>query len=166
MTEMSQAIRSYQQGMGRICAKPGNTISPKSCADNGFRQNNNPYRQYQQNKVNTSSPQELTLMLYNGLVKFLKLAYQGIEEKNIEKANNNIVKSQNILVEFMSTLDMQYAISEELFSLYEYMNRRLLDANVKKDKAIVEEVISYAEELRDTWSQAMKLAKQNEPATL
>ena len=166
MTEMSQAIKSYQQGMGRICAKPGHVISPKSCTDNSFRQNNNPYQQYQQNKVNTSSPQELTLMLYNGLVKFLKLAYQGIEEKNIEKANNNIVKSQNILVEFMSTLDMQYAISEELFSLYEYMNRRLLDANLKKDKAIVEEVIGYAEELRDTWSQAMKFAKQNEPATL
>ena len=101
-------------------------------------------------------------MLYNGLVRFLKLAYQGIEEKNIEKANNNIIKSQNILIEFMSTLDMQYEISEELFLLYEYMNRRLIEANFRKDLTIIEEVTGYAEELRDTWEKAMKLAKQQD----
>ena len=162
MTEMSQAIRSYQMGMGRICARPRNAISPKPCADNSFRQNSNLYQQYKQNTVNTSTPQELTLMLYNGLVRFLKLACQGIEEEDIEKANNNIIKSQNIIIEFMSTLDMQYEISEELFSLYEYMNRRLLEANIKKDKQILEEVTGYAEELRDTWAQAMKLAKQQD----
>lgn len=162
MTEISQAIKSYQQGMGRICTKPGNIVSPKPCADNSFRQYGNPYQQYQQNTVNTASPQELTLMLYNGLVRFLKLAYQGIEEKNVEKANNNIIKSQNILIEFMSTLDMQYEISEELFLLYEYMNRRLLEANFKKDLTIIEEVTGYAEELRDTWEKAVKLAKQQD----
>ncbi|MEA4848694.1 MAG: flagellar export chaperone FliS [Clostridiaceae bacterium] len=128
----------------------------------GFRQNNNPYKQYQQNTVNTATPQELTLMLYNGLVRFLKLACQGIEEKNIEKANNNIIKSQDIIVEFISTLDMQYEISEGLLSIYDYMNRRLLDANLKKDKSIVEEITGYAEELRDAWEKAMKLAKQQE----
>lgn len=162
MTEMSQAIRSYQMGMGRICTRSGNITSPKPCADNSFRQNSNPYQQYKQNTVNTATPQELTLMLYNGLVKYLKLACQGIEEADIEKANNNIIKSQDIILEFMSTLDMQYEISEELFSLYEYMNRRLLEANIKKDKLILEEVTGYAEELRDTWAQAMKLAKQQD----
>ena len=162
MTEMSQAIRSYQLGMGRICTRPGNAAGQKPAADNGFRQNCNPYQQYQQNTVNTSTPQELTLMLYNGLVRFLKLACQGVEEADIEKANNNIIKSQNIIIEFMSTLDMQYEISEELFSLYEYMNRRLLEANIKKDKQILEEVTGYAEELRDTWVRAMKLAKQQD----
>lgn len=128
--------------------------------------NNNPYQQYQNNVVNTSTPQELTLMLYNGLVRFLKLAHQGIEEKDIEKANNNIIKSQNIVVEFMCTLDMQYEVSKGLFALYDYMNRRLIEANIKKDKAIVEEIIGFAEELRDTWAQAMKLAKQQQAATL
>ncbi|MGI6585236.1 MAG: flagellar export chaperone FliS [Lutisporaceae bacterium] len=137
-------------------------VSPKPCADNSFRQYGNPYQQYRQNAINTASPQELTLMLYNGLVRFLKLAYQGIEEKNVEKANNNIIKSQNILIEFMSTLDMQYEISEELFLLYEYMNRRLLEANFKKDLTIIEEVTGYAEELRDTWEKAVKLAKQQD----
>lgn len=122
--------------------------------------NRNPYQQYQQNTVNTSTPQELTLMLYNGLVRFLKLAHQGIEEKNIEKANTNLIKSQSIINEFICSLDTQYEVSDGLYAIYDYMNRRLIEANVKKDNAIVEEAIGYAEELRDTWVQAMKLAKQ------
>lgn len=121
---------------------------------------NKAFQQYQNNMVKTASPQELTLMLYNGLIKFLNLAKLGIEEKSIEKANNNILRAQDIIVEFMSTLDMDYEVSKGLMSLYDYMNRRLVQANIKKDKAIVEEVLGFAEELRDTWAQAMKLAKQ------
>jgi flagellar protein FliS len=121
---------------------------------------NNVHEHYQQNMVNTSSPQELTLMLYNGLIKFLNMSIQGIEEKSIEKSNNNIIKSQNIIGEFMSTLDMNYEVSSGLLALYDYMNRRLKEANIHKDKAIVEEVLGFAEELRDTWAQAMKLVKQ------
>ncbi|MDD4504533.1 MAG: flagellar export chaperone FliS [Clostridiaceae bacterium] len=122
--------------------------------------NNNGYKQYHQSLVNTATPQELTLMLYNGLVKFLKLAYQGMEEKNVEKVSNNIIRAQDIITEFISTLDFKYEVSNGLMLLYDYMNRSLLDANIKKDKEIIEEVIGYAEELRDTWSQAMKLARQ------
>lgn len=129
---------------------------------NAMPANNNPYQQYQQNTVNTSTPQELTLMLYNGLVRFLKLAYQGIEEKDIPKANNYIIRSQDIITEFICTLDMQYEISNNLLSLYNYMKSRLLEANIKKDKTILEEITGYAEELRDTWAQAMKIAKQQQ----
>lgn len=121
---------------------------------------NNAYQQYQNNMINTASPQELTLMLYNGLIKFLNLAAQGIEEHSIEKANNNIGRAQDILSEFMSTLDFDYEISKSLMSLYDYMNRRLIEANIKKDREIIVEVLDFAEELRDTWAQAMKLAKQ------
>lgn len=119
----------------------------------------NPYKQYQQNVVNTSTPQELTLMLYNGLIKFLKLSVQSIEENNVEKANNNIGRAQDILEEFMSTLNMDYDISNNLYSLYDFMYKHLVEANIKKDKTMVEDVIGFAEELRDTWAQAMKLAK-------
>ena len=166
MAEMNEAIRLYQQGMGRISTMPSSTFSQKQSIGETMRQKSNPYQQYQQNTVNTSTPQELTLMLYNGMVRFLKLAHQGIEEKNIEKANNFIIRSQDIIIEFMSTLDMQYEVSDGLYSLYDYMNRRLVEANIKKDKAIVEEVIRYSEELRDTWAQAMKLAKQQAANTL
>ena len=119
----------------------------------------NPYQQYKQNVVNTSTPQELTLMLYNGLIKFLKLSVQSIEENNKEKTNNNIGRAQDILEEFMSTLDMNFDISNNLYSLYDFMYWHLVDANIKKDKSMVEEVIGFAEELRDTWTQAMRLAK-------
>ena len=129
-------------------------------AISNMRTNINPYQQYKQNTVYTSTPQELTLMLYNGLVKFLKLAHQAIEEKDIEKANNNLVKAERIVNEFICSLDTQYEISTGLYQIYDYMNRRMIEANIKKDKVIVEEIIGYAEELRDTWAQAMKLAKQ------
>lgn len=122
--------------------------------------NSNAYKQYQQSSVNTASPQELTLMLYNGLVRFLKLAHESIEEKDMEKANNNLLRAQDIIMEFCVTLDMQYEVSNGLMAMYDYMNWRLVDANLNKDNSIVEEIISYAEDLRDTWVQAMKLAKQ------
>ncbi len=121
---------------------------------------NNAYQQYQKNIVTTSTPEDLTLMLYNGLVRFLKQAIQGIEEKNIQKSHNFIIRSQDIITEFMCTLNSSYKISNSLLSMYDYMHTKLTEANVKKDKAIVEEVLGYAEDLRDTWSQAMKIAKQ------
>ena len=119
----------------------------------------NPYQQYKNSIVNTSTPQELTLMLYNGLIKFLKLAAQSIEECNKEKTNYDIGRAQDIIEEFMGCLNMDYDVSNNLYKLYDYMYWRLVDANIKKDKAIIEEVIGYAEELRDTWGQAMKMAK-------
>ena len=125
---------------------------------------NNGYDQYKSNSINTATPEELTLMLYNGLVKFLMQAQSAIETNNIEKANNGIIKAQAIIVEFMSTLDMNYEVSQNLELLYDYMYRQLTQANLKKDNAIVEEVLGMAKELRDTWSQAMKLAKHPAPA--
>ena len=122
----------------------------------------NPYQQYRKNVVNTSTPQELTLMLYNGLIKNLKLAVQAIGDKDNEGTNNNLAKSQNILEEFMGSLNMDYEVLNNLYALYDYMYRRLIDAYIKKDKAVIEEVIGFAEELRDTWSQAMKLAKRQQ----
>ncbi|MCX7748489.1 MAG: flagellar export chaperone FliS [Clostridia bacterium] len=123
---------------------------------------NNAYNQYKENSVYTASPEELTLMLYNGLIKFLMQAQLAIDEKDIQKANTSIIRSQDIIFEFQSTLDMTYEISHNLALMYEYMNRRLIQANIKKDKEIVEEVLGYARELRDTWQQAMKIAKQQQ----
>lgn len=120
---------------------------------------NKAYNQYKENSIFTSSPEELTLMLYNGLVKFIMLAQQGIEEKNLEKANNGVIRAQDIIVEFRNTLDFKYEVSKNLDSLYDYMYFKLLDGNVKKDKAMLEEVLDHARDLRDTWAQAMKLSK-------
>ncbi len=122
---------------------------------------NNGYNQYKQNSINTATPEELTLMLYNGLVKFIMQAQNGIEEKNLEKANNSIIRSQDIIREFQVTLNMKYEVAHSLALIYDYMYRRLVEANIKKDRDILEEVLGFAKELRDTWAQAMKLAKQH-----
>lgn len=120
---------------------------------------NNGYNQYKENSIFTAAPEELTLMLYNGLVKFLMQGQSAIENKNIEKANNSIIRAQAIIKEFQATLDMNYEVSENLDSIYDYMYRRLVEANLKKENSIIEEVLGYAKELRDTWAKAMKLAK-------
>lgn len=126
---------------------------------------NNPYQQYQQNSILTARPEELTLMLYNGVIKFLKQAKISIEENNVEKAHNNIVRAEDIIMELMSTLDMQYEVSHNLFSLYDFMNYWLLQASCHKlDGGIekINDVLKLLEDLRDTWSEAMKLARQSQ----
>lgn len=120
---------------------------------------NKAYNQYKQNSIYTSTPEELTLMLYNGLVKFIMQAQCGVNENNIEKTSNSIIKAQNIILHFRKTLDMRYEVAEGLDQLYDYMFGRLVDANVKKEVQILDEVLGMAKELRDTWAQAMKLAK-------
>lgn len=123
---------------------------------------NKAYSAYQTNSISTSKPEELTLMLYNGLIRFIMQARKAIEDREYEKAHHNIVRAQDIIIEFQSTLDMQYEISHNLMALYDYMHRRLVEANIKKDQVILDEVLRFATELRDTWSQAMKLAKEQE----
>lgn len=123
---------------------------------------NKAYSQYKENSVFTSSPEELTFMLYNGLVRFIMQGQLAIDEKNLEKANNSILRAQDIILYFRDTLDMKYEVSQSLDSMYDYMYRRMIEANTKKDKAILDEVLGLVKDLRDTWSQAMKLAKQGQ----
>lgn len=120
---------------------------------------NKAYSQYKENSIYTSSPEELTLMLYNGLIKFIMKAQSGIDEKDIEKAADSIMRAEDIVLHFRATLNMKYEVSQGLDALYEYMNRRLVEANIKKDQEILTEILGMAKELRDTWTQAMKLAK-------
>lgn len=118
----------------------------------------NPHRTYKQNQVDTVSPQQLVIMLYSGAIKFLRLAKAGLCEKDIEKCHTNNVKAQDIIVELMCALDMnQGDVAENLYLLYDYMQSRLIEANLKKEKQPLEEVEAMLTELRDTWMQATKL---------
>ena len=121
----------------------------------------NPYAAYQNNAVTTANPQELTLMLYDGALKFMRLAKLAIDQGNPDLKNVNIQKTQAIFRELRLTLNKDIAISANLDSLYEYLWRRLVDANVKNDTTILDEVLDFTTELRDTWKEAMKLAKQS-----
>ena len=113
--------------------------------------------QYQKNAVQTASPAKLTLMLYDGAVKFANLALDAINDGDIEKAHNNIVKVQNIIVEFRTTLDMKYPVAKDFDVVYDYIYRRLVEANMKKDPVILEEALKYIKEMRDTWKEVMRL---------
>lgn len=117
----------------------------------------NPYAAYANSKIMTASPAELTLMLYDGAIKFCNIAIMGIEEKNIEKANNNIIKTERILREFKDTLDHRYPVAEDFDRVYDYMIRRLHEANIRKDAAILEEVLRHLRTMRDTWKEVMRL---------
>ncbi len=120
----------------------------------------NPYWQYKQNDVQGASPGYLTLMLYDGLVKFLKLALKSIEEKDIGGSHYSLIRAQAIIAHLNETLDHKYKISQNLAALYDFMIQRLLQANAKKDAQMIGEVLGLAEDLRDTWRQAVKLARE------
>ena len=117
---------------------------------------------YKQNSVTTASPGELTLMLYNGCLKFLTKAKNSIEDKNIQEKNTNILRAQAIIAELMSTLNMDIEISKQMLPLYQYMNRRLIEANIKNDTAIIDEVIGLTTEFRDTWKQVIQMTRQQQ----
>lgn len=115
----------------------------------------NAFNTYKNNSVMTASPNKLVIMLYDGAIKNLRLAELALEEKQIEKVNTYLIKTQNIIAEFMSTLNFEAGgdIANNLYQLYEYMYHKLVRANIDKDKDAIGEVKKYLEELRDTWSQ-------------
>lgn len=120
---------------------------------------NNPYGQYKQNSIMTASPQELTLMLYNGALKFIGLSKIYIEQKNIPKTNESIIRAQDIIQELNITLNMDYEISKGLRSLYTYILDLLVDANISKDIKYLDQAAQMVTELRDTWKEAIKISK-------
>lgn len=120
----------------------------------------NAYAKYNNSKILTASPAELTLMLYEGAIKFCNIAIIGIEQKDIEKAHTNIRKVEKIIEEFRSTLDRKYAVAEDFDRVYVYLLQRLLEANVKKDAAILEEVNMHLRSMRDTWKEVMRINKE------
>ncbi|TXL65003.1 flagellar export chaperone FliS [Cerasibacillus terrae] len=124
---------------------------------------NKAYQAYQNNAVQTASGGELTLMLYNGCVKFIKRAMKDMEENNYENKNTNIQKAQRIIQELMVTLDPNVELSKQIMPLYDYMYRRLTEANTSNEIAYLEEVHEFVVEFRDTWKQVLQKAKHHEP---
>jgi flagellar protein FliS len=120
----------------------------------------NPYAQYKNSKILTASPAELTLMLYEGAIKFGNIAIEAIENKEIEKAHNNIIRVQKIIDEFRATLNRKYEVAEEFDKIYRYLLRRLLEANATKDVEIMKEVVEHLRSMRDNWKEVMKKVKE------
>ncbi|MDK2902922.1 MAG: flagellar secretion chaperone FliS [Clostridiales bacterium] len=125
---------------------------------------NNPYQQYRQSSIMTASPGELILMLYDGAIKFIKQAKGYIDEKDMQKANDAILKAEDIMAELMADLDPDYEISQSLYSLYEFINDCLINANIKKDKQLLDQSMELINDIRQTWAQAVKQYRQQEYA--
>ncbi len=114
------------------------------------------YAQYKNNKVMSASGPELTLMLYDGAIKFLNIADYAIENKDISKAHQNIIKTERIIEYLRNTLDMKYAVAQDFENMYSYIYRRLVEANISKDREIIAEVNKHVHAIRDNWVEVMK----------
>ena len=123
--------------------------------------NNNMANAYLRNAIRTASPAELTLMLYDGAIKFCNIAMIGLENNEIEKTNHNLKRAQAIINELRATLDHKYPVWEEFDKVYEYIYRNLVDANIQKDPRLLEEALKHIREMRDTWKEVMRLNNVN-----
>ncbi len=120
----------------------------------------NAYAQYKNSKVLTASPAELTLMLYEGAIKFCNIAILAIEQKEIEKAHINIRKAQKIIEHLMATLDMKYPVAKDFDNMYQYLIRRLSEANISKDPEILKEVLTHLHAIRDNWKEVIRINRE------
>lgn len=114
------------------------------------------YAQYKNSKVLTAKPAELTLMLYDGAIKFCNMAKDGIESGDIEKTHNSIIKAQRIIDYLRQTLDMKYEVAKDFENIYSYLSSRLIEANIHKDSDILEEILTHLRSVRDNWKEVMK----------
>lgn len=122
---------------------------------------NQAYAQYNKNKIMTASPAELTLLLYEGAIKFCNMAIIGIEQNDMVKAHVNIKKVEDIIIEFQSTLNHKYPVAEDFDKIYKYIYDLLVQANIKKDKEILERALVELRGMRDTWKEVMNKSKNS-----
>lgn len=114
---------------------------------------------YLEQKILTARPEELTLMLYDGILKFLRQAKLYIDQNEVEKTSTSLLRAQDIIDELLATLNMDYDVSQNLQSLYVYMRTRMVEANIQKDQSIIDEVLELSTDLRDTWKEAIGIAR-------
>ncbi len=117
----------------------------------------NAFAQYNNNKIMTAAPAELTLMLYDGAIKFCNIAIDATENKNAPKAHANIVKVENIISYLRNTLNMDYPVAKEYDKMYDYIQRRLVEANLKKNVEMLKEINGHLHTIRDTWKEVMRI---------
>ena len=117
----------------------------------------NAARFYQNSSIQTASPAKLTVMLYDGAIKFCNIAKEGLKEKDIAKANTNIIKAERIINELRGTLDKKYEVSKDFDLVYDYIYRKLIEANLHKNEDALDEALKYTREMRETWVEVMRL---------
>ncbi|MGL5677577.1 MAG: flagellar export chaperone FliS [Cellulosilyticaceae bacterium] len=119
----------------------------------------NPYQNYQNNAIMTATPGELTLMLYNGAIKFCNIAIEAIEQGNIQKANETNLRAQDIIAELQATVDLKYEVGQDMDRLYYYINQLLVEGNIEKNSNKIQQALELIREFRDAWQQILKIPK-------
>lgn len=121
-------------------------------------------KQYQKSSIETASREQILIMLYDGAIQFLNKARVAMQNKDFEGINNNLIGAQNIIQEFINSMDREVApqLAENLISLYEYFIRRLVQANMKRQIEPIDEVLKYLKSLKATWEQAIVLAQKEQ----
>ena len=121
----------------------------------------NGYNAYKKNSVNLASKDQLLLMLVDGAVKYSKISRQALEDNDLVKANDNLIRTQDIFVELMTTLNTDAGEwTENLLVLYNFINKKLIETNINKDIKILDETIPLIEGIRDMWYDVNKAAKK------
>jgi flagellar secretion chaperone FliS len=112
-------------------------------------------KRYVGDAVSTVSPARLVTMLYDALVADLGQAEQAIADRDLQTSHNRLVHAQEIVLELQSALDVDaWEGAAGLLSLYRYMHRQLVEANVRKDVKLVVAVRKTVEPLCEAWHQA------------
>lgn len=121
---------------------------------------NNAFNVYKNNSVNHASKEQLLLMLLDGAVKFSKMAREGLENKDINKSHENLVKTQDIFTELMVSLDQNAgAWAKDMYKVYDFIKVSLFKINMKKDLQAMDEILPVIISVRDTWNEAYEKSK-------
>jgi flagellar secretion chaperone FliS len=126
----------------------------------------NPYSQYKQTEINTANQGKLIVMLYDGAIKFLNTALENLPSKKYDIVNNNIIRAQDIITELMLSLNIEAGgqIAQNLFSLYVYFKKKLIESNIRKEPDGINEVLKHLKDLRSAWDQIASKESRNDAA--
>src|SRR5205823_2809866 len=154
------AMSSNHKGLADALAAPGR--GRYLCS------NMNAYQVYRQTQAQTAAPGELVLMLYRGAVRFVTAAIDAIESKDIAGAHENLIRTQAIVTELNETLNLERGgeVARNLASIYDYLYRRLLEANMRKDAEPAREVQKLLRDLLPAWEVAVKQTAATSPQAL
>jgi flagellar secretion chaperone FliS len=125
---------------------------------------NNPYSQYKETEISTANQGKLIVMLYDGAIRFLNIALENLPSKKYDAVNNNILKAQDIVTELMLSLNIEAGgqIAQNLFSIYVYIKKLLIESNIKKEPDGIHEALKYMKDLRNAWDQIATKESKND----
>ena len=117
---------------------------------------------YNSTSIGTATPQQLVVMVFERLVLDIERGGRALQAKKFDEANTQLTHAQTLITALSTSLDPEgWVGGHELLALYDYLNRRLIQANVRHDLRAAAEVLTHCRALRDTWKQAAEIVAQS-----